>query len=608
MKTKSSKTTKQKFKKSDLTLQAGNKYFVWGMYTVFLVLVFFASSYKVTGDDDFFWHLATGRFIVQNGYVPDVDVFGFVTSGVEWIPFEWGWDVLTYGLYNLAGYNAILVFRSLMFVLIFLIFIFLFQRFKINSIITLIVLFTLLICIIDRLSPRPHIITYLFFSLLVTIIVRIKYLDRDKYFKWIYSLPVIFLLWGNSHMGVLAGGLFLFIFVISEMLIYFYPYRFSANEIKPLTRIQLRLLLIISVISALTLLINPHFVQTYIYAYNHTKMKLLEHVNEWRSPFTNVMDFGFVILFYKIFLITGILILYYAYKKKDLFFALVWIALAIHSIRAVRFTVDYEILIVFFVAVTFNYLLNAFYSYQVKRLKSDDVLVKKIFSSPITNIVCSILLIYLISQIPSNNIYAAIKYYRVFGWGINDDFLPMQLFDFKKEINLTGKPFNHFGTGGSLVWLFPEEKNFIDSRNLNDEIYNEYNSIMVMSPGFEKQFEEREIDYAIFLDPDLVRRSNEMQRLVVSYFIKSHKWKLIFWDDKSFLFVKDIPKFKNIIDKYEYQIIEPYTATVDRQRFLEKVKSNPDRAIQELKRKSDTEPNGIFAGGIYQIVKKVIDK
>ena len=115
--------------KSKQTVLSENKYYVWGLFAVFAVLVFLASSFKITGDDDFFWHLATGRYIVEHKVVPDTDVFGFATQGAEWIPFEWGWDVLTYGLYNIAGYNTILVFRSLAFVFIFFMYFLLFRKF-----------------------------------------------------------------------------------------------------------------------------------------------------------------------------------------------------------------------------------------------------------------------------------------------------------------------------------------------------------------------------------------------------------------------------------------------------------------------------------------------
>jgi hypothetical protein len=120
-----------------------------------------AVSYQISGDDDLFWHLATGRYIVENKVVPDKDVFGHITSGTEWIPFEWGWDLLTYGLYNIGGYNAILLFRSLAFCFIFLLLYLLLRKFRVNSFLSVFALFVLLVAIMDRFSPRPHIL-YIF--------------------------------------------------------------------------------------------------------------------------------------------------------------------------------------------------------------------------------------------------------------------------------------------------------------------------------------------------------------------------------------------------------------------------------------------------------------
>ncbi len=142
------------------------------------------------------------------------------------------------------------------------------------------------------------------------------------------------------------------------------------------------------------------------------------------------------------------------------------------------------------------------------------------------------------------------------------------------------------------MWNFPGEKNFIDSRNLNDEIFNEYNTIMSMLPGFEKKIEAYGFDYVIYLDPDLIRRPAELKTVIVSYLIRNPNWKLVFWDDKSFLFVKNIPKFYELINKYEFKIINPYTALFYKNEFEKNISENKEKAKEELKRKSETEPNG----------------
>jgi hypothetical protein len=590
----------KKAKQKDVLLSE-NKYYVWGLFAVFAVLVFLASTYKITGDDDFFWHLATGRYIVEHKVVPDTDIFGFATQGVEWIPFEWGWDVLTYGLYNIAGYNTILVFRSIAFVFIFFLYFKLLRKFKVNSFISWIVLFTLLVGIMDRLSPRPHVITYIFFITIIFILTSFKYLERERFLKKLYFLPLIFLIWGNMHMGVLAGGLFLFIFTVSELLIYYYPGKFTSPEIKPFSLPYLNTLFIISVLCALALLVNPHGIHTYIYAYGHTKMKMLETVNEWRSPFDTMFGAGFVVFMYKVFLFGGLLILIYSYMKKDLFFALLYIVLFFYSIRAIRFTVDYELLIAFSFAVTLNYF--------ALRLSNSNIWGKTVNFLLYNNwvkTVTAIAMIIVCFQIPNGKIYETLRYYRVFGWGVNSDFIPVQLFDFMKENNIKGTPYNHFGTGGYLVWNFPDQKNFIDSRNLNDNIFNEYNAIMSKTPGFEKKIEKYNFDYVIYLDPDLIRRPNDLQKVVVSYFDRNPDWKLVFWDDKSMLFVKNIPKFSDLINKYSYKVMDPYTALFYAQEFNQNIRNNPETAKQEINRKAQTEPNGYLFQGMEQQARKIL--
>lgn len=589
------KTGKSKF------ITEENKYYVYALVLAFSTLVFFAASYKISGDDDFFWHLATGRYIVQNQVVPDTDVFGYATAGVEWIPFEWGWDVITYGLYNLGGYNLILAFRSLIFTLIFFLYYLLLRKFKINAVISFILFFILLVSIMDRLSPRPHVLTYLFFVLLLYIITQFKYLNRDKYLKWLYFLPLLFLIWGNVHMGVLAGGLLLFIFSVSEVTIYLYPRKFTSSEIKPLSKIQLQRLLIISVVSALALLVNPHGLHTYMYAYGHTKMKLLETINEWRNPFSPGMDFGFIVTFYKLLLFSGIIILIYSVKKKDLFFALVFIGFAIYSVRAIRLTVDYEIIIIFFLAVSINYYIQTW----ANSGKGNEVLRFLLYNNAVKAIMI-VLFVFITYNIQNEEVYHWLKYYRVPGFGINGEFIPVQLVDFMKEANISGKPFNHFGTGGYLVWNFPDQKNFIDSRNLNDAIFFEYNNIMVKSRGFEKKLDDYGVDYVVFLDPDLIRRPKDLQTNIVSYLARNPGWKLLFWDDKSFLFVRDIPKFADAINKYEYKILNSYNFMFYPQEFDKKVKEDPERAKLELNRKIASDPQGFIMESIRQAFQKII--
>jgi hypothetical protein len=473
------------------------------------------------------------------------------------------------------------------------------KKFNVSSPLSIIVLFLLFFSIMDRLSPRPHIFTYLFFTLLLYIMLHYRYINRNRYNRFIYVLPLIFLIWCNIHMGVIAGGLLLFVFVLAEVITFFKPGVFRGDEVQPISKAELLKLLIVSAVCALILLLNPHGLNTYLYAYSHTKMQLLENVNEWHSPFTDKLDFGFIVTLYKVYLVLGIITLVYAYRKKDVFFMLVVLVFAVYSIRAIRFTVDYEIIVTFFAAVSLSFFLKSILKRSAKSLN--------FLNGNFIKAALAVLIIFIITQYPSNSVYRSLNYYRFFGWGINEEYVPVKLFEFIKQNGITGKPYNHFGAGGYLIWNTDGEKNFIDSRNLSDEIYNEYSSIMYMKPGFEKKLEERSVDYAIYLDPDLTNRPEILKKTVVNYFSRNPNWKLVYWDDISMLFVKDLPKFKDVIVKHQYEVIKPYTALFHVPEFQQGVLSKRGTAEKELERKLQTEPNGHLFKGINEMSVKILE-
>jgi hypothetical protein len=296
-------------------------------------------------------------------------------------------------------------------------------------------------------------------------------------------------------------------------------------------------------------------------------------------------------------LIAGIFILYYSFKKKDLFASLLFIGFAVYSVRAMRFTVDYVLILFVFLAISLNFVIES-----VKNENLRDI----IFRKPLVKIALSIFFLFLTLSVSSNDLYLKyLKYYRVTGFGINSDFIPTQMFDFMKETKVTelsDKIFNHFGTGGFFVWNFPEKKNFIDSRNLNDDIFFKYNQIIAKQPGFEQKLNEYGIEYSIYLAPDLVRAPQEMEQTIISYFSKNKDWKLIFWDDKSFLFVKNIPKFSELINKYEYKYVTPYNVIYQKTILDKGVNTDKEIVKKEINRKFAEDPNGIIINSAIKLI------
>jgi hypothetical protein len=56
---------------------------------------------------DLWWHLATGRYIVEHHAIPRVDPFSFTAAGTRWYSVDWLADLILYGTHRLGGVGAL---------------------------------------------------------------------------------------------------------------------------------------------------------------------------------------------------------------------------------------------------------------------------------------------------------------------------------------------------------------------------------------------------------------------------------------------------------------------------------------------------------------------
>ena len=70
-----------------------------------------AALEQLTASVDLWWHLATGRWIVEHLQVPRRDVFSYTVEGAPWIDPEWLSQVLLFALFRGGGGTALAVFK-----------------------------------------------------------------------------------------------------------------------------------------------------------------------------------------------------------------------------------------------------------------------------------------------------------------------------------------------------------------------------------------------------------------------------------------------------------------------------------------------------------------
>ena len=146
-----------------------------------------------------------------------------------------------------------------------------------------------------------------------------------------------------------------------------------------------------------------------------------------------------------------------------------------------------------------------------------------------------------------------------------------------------------------MIWEVNVAKNFIDRRRLNDEIYYSFKSINNKEYGFEKKFDSYGFDYVLWSFPKLPWNNTELKTSIISYLIKNNEnWKLVYWDDFSFVFVKNNEKYKNVIEQFEFKYANPYYYVFEKDPLKNALATDPQRVTEEIKRNLRLNPDGIF--------------
>jgi hypothetical protein len=135
------------------------------------------------------------------------------------------------------------------------------------------------------------------------------------------------------------------------------------------------------------------------------------------------------------------------------------------------------------------------------------------------------------------------------------------MFKFIKESGLNkdfDNVFNTYEMGGYYVWNFPDKKNFIGSRGINDEIWNQYTKVINTEPGYLAVLDSSKVDNVLWFVPNLNYGMNPaLLKLPLLDFL-SHTWSLVYWDDVSFVFVREMKDNARFLVRYLYNYLTPF--------------------------------------------------
>ncbi len=153
-----------------------------------------------TVDPDFWWHLRTGKLILESG-IPRHDPFSWTAAGKAWVTHEWLSEVVIYGVESTLGYAGNVVLFGAVAGGALLVAYSLGRRLGAGTKPLVLLMFPTIFVMARFVAVRPQEFTWLLFAVFVYVLQRNE--EGDAVPLWV--LPPLMALWVNLHLGFVYG-------------------------------------------------------------------------------------------------------------------------------------------------------------------------------------------------------------------------------------------------------------------------------------------------------------------------------------------------------------------------------------------------------------------
>lgn len=434
-----------------------------GLFFILMLSVFFLPH----SDTDFGWHYRCGYELLHLQSPCINNTFSYFLSEYKWANPTFLYDLLLSITFDAFGFTGVSIIGAILTALTTYI---IFKTMKGASLIkvALISISTYYAMSTLSLGFRSQHISLLFLFIEIYLILN----------KRIYILPVLFLVWANSHAGFFLGPLVFGLYTIGVS----YKRVFKKIDINELFKT-----FFVLGISFLVTLANPFGYKVYMEIYHHIQIPMHTIIAEWVPP--NHLQILLILLFSITYLFKHLSS--NGYRNYNVFFILLVLLSAYLAITARRnLPIFYYVL-----ALASSY---EFQSYEFpKKTKQTitDIAIILIFTATL--------------KFGSSNIYTTLTYPKT-----RETFLENQIAYFKEK---SGNIYNTYEWGGFLIWKLPNMKVFVDGRmpawigENGESPYTTWLKITQTQLGWEQTLNRYQTDYLLIANGtflDLLLREN----------------------------------------------------------------------------------------------------
>jgi len=473
----------------------------WNIPLILLFLLVFIFSIRLVSSFDIGFHLASGRWILENFSFPSKDVFTYTVNNNDYIDIQWLFQVINYLVYSLFSYEGLTFLNAFLIVIVFYLLLKRLMLYGVQPSFCLFGLFMTLVAMQVRISNRPEVFTWIGI-LLILLILDNYYLKGEKN---LYFLPLIIMFWINLH-GLFVIGLFI-------TAAYFISIWYKQ---KGLDKYFLKWL----GISAVATLINPYFIEGamfpfYLFSRLQSSNIFKNSISELQSPFEITENLQFEIYLYATIAILSFGLIIFTFKRRSLHEFIILVGFFYLSISAYRNIPIFIIYGGYIITISF---------FDIYRKKNfEKIFDSKKLVSKYSPYFVSLVFVLIGMRIITNAYYLSYGSGISFGAGLNKNSLPEDVSEFILKNNIKGKLLNQLDAGGWLMWRLKEPV-FIDGRLevMKEDFFSEYNKSFKIN-GLNQLIGEYKPELLIFNHATAYVWTDQLNKLF--------EWKPIYFDE-----------------------------------------------------------------------------
>ncbi len=500
-------------------------------YLIIVITLLISSLYllKPISDPDFFWHIATGRWIVENKAIPKDDPFSYTTPNIETqrqriiLTSYWLGQVLYYILYSIMGWSGIHLLR---FIITFIMAYFIMRLIEgdiwLKSALTLL---CIVLIIHNYPLERPQVFSFMFFTIMLYIFEKIRRYGGEN--KDTIIACLIMLIWANMHGGFILGQALGMVYLLTGL-------GFLIPYVKGIEKERWMRLYKTSIFVILCGFINPNTYTVWVELIK-TPSYMTQTIVEYQDTLTAFKrTLEWTLPCYWLLLIFAILYGLWRLIKKDIDLVnyVLLSGLGYFSFNNLRYVPFFIIWSIPFISGFIN---------SNRYIRTGGVVISLLLS-------LTIFVRY--------EIYKNIDNIRFFSQGIYiTSYYPHKAVNFIIENRLKGNMYNYYDFGGYLIWRFyPEKKVFIDGRQLHGYVYSQSNMLdqaqtepRIMGKEFYKAvLDSYGINYILIP----VYNISGFPIPLFKVLIDDPEWVPVFNKDNSLIFVRNVRDNYGVIYKY----------------------------------------------------------